>query len=266
MKLLIGLIIFVWSLQGYSLNSAVRQPDLGFEYYWSKAKVEFEVQQKSNVGINVGEAKSVMDKAIPVAEFKNEMVALTKSADSEVNELFQFLRDKRDFVDDADFKRRITWLYPDDGCYARSALMQSMLNNKIKESWNQVFVFGNLDLKTEFHPNGFVTWWYHVAPIVRTPSGVFVFDPGVNPEAPTPFLEWLKKINAGNDATVAICSSQAYVPGSYCHNEVVDHSAEAQQEARRVFFANEWNRLEDLGLLPQEMLGDNPPWKKTLAH
>jgi hypothetical protein len=253
-------------LQALATQSAYRQPDLSFELYFRQTQIEFEAQKKQVLHPDSGDYKSVMDSAIPVNDFKNDLVAATLVSDAKLLETFQFLRDKRDYIDESNFKRRLTWLFPDDGCYVRSALMQNMLKSKINETWSQIFVFGDLSLKTKYKMDGLVTWWYHVAPIVRTSSGIFVLDAGVNPGAPTPLLNWLTAINAETNSTIAICASNAYVPGSYCNSETIDHSSEAQQELRSIFLENEWDRLLDLGLLPEEMLGDNPPWKKTLAH
>jgi hypothetical protein len=87
--------------------------------------------------------------------------------------LFEAVRDARylkDTVRDS-FLRRSSWLYPQDGCWIRAELarkqaLQNKLGNLLK-----VFIFGALSVKTANALAGHVTWWYHVAPIFKDPSG-----------------------------------------------------------------------------------------------
>lgn len=70
------------------------------------------------------------------------------------SEGFRSLRDARWLTMPGmrDFKRRSSWLYPDDGCFARAALGGQKL-----ESWDyprpkKLFIFGDLEVKTANSP------------------------------------------------------------------------------------------------------------------
>lgn len=206
---------------------------------------------------------NVLDDAQSINDFNWEQVVATKITTKQALELFIYMRDKRDFFDQSDFKRRITWLYPDDGCFARSAIMQGLIKEKANEAWSQIFLFGNLKLQTKYSPNGSVTWWYHVAPVVRTENGIFVFDPAVEASKPLLLKDWLAKINAGPGSSVSICDANAYTPESSC-KEDVSHQEDALNAEKDVYFDSEWYRLQTLGLKPEEILGEQPPWKNEL--
>jgi hypothetical protein len=66
-------------------------------------------------------------------------------------------------------QRDIAFRYPTDGCYARAHLMMRRLQ-KAGYKPCKVWSFQNgepLYARTKNHPNGFVTWKYHVAPLLR---------------------------------------------------------------------------------------------------
>lgn len=189
--------------------------------------------------------------AVPIYASKQEMV-----------EAFERVRNER-FLEsphDKTFMRRISWMYPDDGCFARAALA----NHKL-ESWNykapaKVFIFGNLNVKTSNSVYGSVSWWYHVAPIVYAEDGYYVLDAAINPKAPTPFEEWaLTQVTDLADAQFSVCDTNTYQPYSDCAGPM--NSDEPNGMADQPYYlAYEWERMGELSLDPLDVLGPNPPW------
>src|SRR5205823_1645100 len=116
-----------------------------------------------------------------------------------MNRHFQEFRDKRFLISDLQpgFMRRSSWLYPDDGCFARAGLaILNLFQEKVTPP-EKIFVFGNLSVKTANSPDGSVSWWYHVAPIVQIGAEKYVLDPALNPRAPLKLEDWLSLM--GND-------------------------------------------------------------------
>lgn len=174
---------------------------------------------------------------------------------------FDYVRDTR-FLQTSDptFPRRLTWLYPDDGCYARAELAADhlVLNNFL--SPKKIFAFGDLSAKSENSPYGSVNWWYHVAVIYRVGDQPYVLDPALNPKAPMTLQEWNTAIGGENTkVTYVICSKDTFDPESDCLKPVPLSPQRAEDE-QRGFLNSEWNRLLELNRDPQKELGEFPPW------
>ncbi len=124
---------------------------------------------------------------------------------------------------------QIPFRYPEDGCYARAHEMAHLLEEKGVES-EKVFLFGNLRVETRFAPGGFVSWWYHVAPVVAVRDAVGrterrVMDPSVS-SGPLAVSEWITLQTGENCAKVPLGATYAegcfyqftarftYLPGS----------------------------------------------------
>jgi hypothetical protein len=92
----------------------------------------------------------------------------------------------------------IAYRYPTDGCYARAELMiERMQKNgfKPRKIWS-VANGEELYARTKNHPRGFVTWAYHVAPVLRVRTGEksqrwYVIDPSLSTK-PMTITEWEK--------------------------------------------------------------------------
>jgi hypothetical protein len=203
----------------------------------------------------------------PVDESKTfEQATLPAATAWESKELmlqrFQEMRDLRFMQLDSkpNFPRRISWLYPDDGCFARA---QVAVRNLIRSSYaapSKVFVFGDLNVSTVNSPYGTVNWWYHVAPIVEVDGEKFVLDPAIEPSRPLPLAEWLGKMNPEpGKLSVAICQSGSYHPYDDCARVNDGDEAQAQSE-QEWFLDSEWSRLVELNRDPEKELGDSPPW------
>lgn len=205
-------------------------------------------------------AISPEDAKKPLAEINiNEIVDVGSYTDLESQ--FRYIRDTRFLSsEDPNFPRRITWLYPDDGCYSRAEVAKIELANHQYPSPKKIFVFGDLVAATKNTSSGFVEWWYHVAIAYRIGSDIYVFDPAVEPLRPLKLNEWNDLIG-GSQASLeySVCSADTFDPSSDCYNPV----AETQDSAiffQQMLLDNEWNRLLDLNRKPEEELGENPPW------
>lgn len=182
----------------------------------------------------------------------------------EIKRLFRDIRDHRPTRDDRDVPRRLAWLYPDDGCYARSAVAQSRALFSGYRNFKQIFVFGNLTAKTENHPKGRVYWWYHVAPIVRIPMGVYVLDPTLDANQPLEVEAWLDRIlPSRNDAQVSLCQPATLIPDSDCKTTDPVHYQDAIETHKTSLFKLEWQRILSLGRNPEIELG--PPTPRPFA-
>jgi hypothetical protein len=101
----------------------------------------------------------------------HETVTLAKA-----NELFHLMARQHD----------IAFRFPIDGCYARAELMIERMRAKGAHS-HRVWAFANGDslyARTKNNPRGYVTWSYHVAPVLRVRHGHnaqtwYVIDPSL---------------------------------------------------------------------------------------
>lgn len=200
--------------------------------------------------------------AKPLEQLEFTTVAEYSSAQAAL-EVMQKVRDVR-FLQDTkhNMLRRASWLYPDDGCFARAAL--AVQNIKL---WNlpvpsKVFIFGNLSVDTPNSPEGSVGWWYHVVPLVRVQGKPVVIDPAINPHQPLSLQDWVLTMTADiQSVRLAVCDSTSYSPSSPCKVSS-DSSSSATADQMR-FLSEEWYRLERLKRDPKKELGDSPPWQSV---
>lgn len=118
-----------------------------------------------------------------VEDVNGEQIEVSAISEEYANELFrEIARDPA-----------IPFNYPDDGCYARAHYMSRFLEDRGVIS-DKVFIEGQLRVNTPNHPQGFVEWRYHVAPVVKVRRGnqdvLMVFDPSIFPR-PVPVEEWV---------------------------------------------------------------------------
>lgn len=187
---------------------------------------------------------------------------------------FKMVRDKRFLTHSSDkkFQRRLTWLYPDDGCYARAEMMNELLSGEGYERPYKIFIFGNLHATTENSPAGYVEWWYHVAPIVKVDSVVYVLDPSLDYYKALPLVEWVKRIDSSfngeysshdYDLKFAICDETSYSPDESCMDAKAKPSnASYALRSFKQLLPDEWYRQTILDRNPKEVLGDKPLWLK----
>lgn len=171
---------------------------------------------------------------------------------------FQEIRDARPLKDGENRDRRLTWLYPDDGCYARAEIAVHLLESSRRAVPLKVFAFGNLSVKTENHPHGWISWWYHVAPVLRVEGIAYVLDPAIEPRRPLSVDEWIARMGDG-PIGVSYCASHAYDPDSPCATSETSQKNRAVRDVSP-FLGSEWNRLLEMGRDPAAELGEHPPW------
>lgn len=181
---------------------------------------------------------------------------------SDLEAAFAQGRDYR-FLTDADKPqtlRRSTWLYPDNGCYARADLLVRNMQRFGFPAAGKVFAFGPLTVATTNSPQGVVYWWYHVVPIATVDNEPFVFDPAVDASGPLALNDWVARIaNDPSEVSLAVCHPLSYGPISRCLAPT-DGSVERALTDQREFLPKEYERLEELGRDPEAELGDAPPW------
>jgi hypothetical protein len=90
----------------------------------------------------------------------------------------------------------IAFRYPVDGCYARAELMVELMQKKglkPRKIWS-VANGEELFARTKYHPRGYVTWGYHVAPMLRVRNSDksqrwYVIDPSLSGK-PMTVAQW----------------------------------------------------------------------------
>jgi hypothetical protein len=127
----------------------------------------------------------------------------------------------------------IPFQYVRDGCYARAHKMRWIITTKYRYCCEKVFSFANknndrLAVKADKWGGCCVTWWYHVAPLIRVKlkAGALkavvalVIDPGMF-DKPVLLSSWLfaqKNKACDPNANVSMYSIQpgsAYTPANY---------------------------------------------------
>ncbi len=111
---------------------------------------------KLNEGFINPSAPTALDSAVPLRELDLDKLTNLRSRSVQMK-LFRNVRDTRAFRKDTDFPRRLTWLYPHDGCFMRAEYMTKYFEKKDVEI-NKVFVFGKLKVKTPYSGQGYVRW------------------------------------------------------------------------------------------------------------
>ena len=200
---------------------------------------------------------------------------------------YKLIRDLRYFHEEnnATFYRRITWLYPDDGCWTRaSAVIKDFfgpINNIVNQFTrpSKIFVFGNLCVNTLNHKNGKVTWWYHTAPVIKDSetNQTYVLDPSVDPYQPVRTEDWVRLITSrtgactGSRSTIDkfnICNGYGSNPYDFCQNiALVNVTNEMYSMLSQIWFRPlERQRQSELGFDPNKTLGNEPPWNNPTIH
>jgi hypothetical protein len=196
----------------------------------------------------LGKAEKILGRsALGSAKYYNEenLPKATKWASLEqLQKRFYSIRDER-MLSWKGKERRLSWLYPDDGCYARAAMVMRNIFRSYAPMAKKVFVFGNLRVKTRNSSRGVVGWWYHVAPIVEVDGVKYVIDPSIEYAQPLPLKDWLSRMGKPEKMRVSICSSGTYVPGSNCESDS-DGIETRAENAEQFFLAKEMSRMQQM--------------------
>ncbi len=183
------------------------------------------------------------------------------------DEMFEYIRDTRFLFlpSDTKFARRVSWLYPQDGCWTRAAVARHMADQKGYGELHKLFIFGNLHVKTKNAPGGSVSWWYHVVAAFKDDLGkVRVVDPAIDPGGPMLLEDWVKTmVSDPKSAKYSLCSSATYHPGDFC-DQKNNRSDEFGEEDQETYLDYEWDNLLRLGREPKDELGDLPPWNVSI--
>lgn len=182
--------------------------------------------------------------------------------------LFRQLRDDRFLFQSGrpNFPRRISWLYPDDGCFVRAELSRKKLVEYGGPTPVKLFVFGDLKAKTKNHPRGVVYWWFHVVTAYRLQDKVFVIDPSLEPNRPILVQDWARRMGGPvSKFKFSVCDAKAFGPYSAC----IGSQGRSHRSTIRLqsdYLRYEWNRALSMGRDPNKVLGDRPPWMPNLGR
>lgn len=195
-------------------------------------------------------------------EFLNLEAIPELSSSIELQKKFEFIRDTRFLeTENPNFPRRLTWLFPDDGCYARAEVAKNNLADQAVTIPKKIFVFGNLSVQTVNSPYGSVQWWYHVAITYRVNRDVYVLDPALEPHRPLSIHEWNILVGGEtNKVRYTICHANTFDPMADCGGADAITPQQAIDE-QKSFLNSEWDRLLELDRDPNKELGEFPPWK-----
>ena len=195
-----------------------------------------------------------------------------------IRDNFEKIRDIRYFSDaqQKNFPRRISWLYPDDGCWTRAAAAIKDLFGPLKNRFNnfsrpsKIFVFGDLCVNTDNSKNKAVSWWYHTAPIIQDArtKQIYILDPAVNPYKPLTLRAWITEITSETGACAKseshiesfnICNGYATTPNDSCRGKYQNEIRSVLTQS--IFQKYERDRQTELGRDANAVLGDLPPWR-----
>lgn len=231
-------------------NQIEKKPIISFEQY---TKLRTQHEKNDN---------TVIDNQKPIENLDFSQV--TEVSEDELMQIFTYVRDSR-FLNVDNRDRRLSWLYPDDGCFARASMAQ-YLRQKSMPLPSKIFIFGDLEVETPNSPSGFVKWWYHVTIAYRVNQTLYVIDPAIDPQKPLSLEEWsLKMVNNINGAQFSLCNGLAYNPKALCSGES-PKSLDETIEAQKMYLKLEWKRVVKLNRNPEKELGDEPPWNQLMNY
>lgn len=150
----------------------------------------------------------------------------------------------------------IPFQYVRDGCYARAHKMHWIITTKFNYCCEKVFSFANklngrLAVQASKWGGCCVTWWYHVAPLIRvnvnlgklTFTQAMVIDPGMF-DQPVTLSTWLSA-QANNACTrmakvsmYSIQQGSAYLPANYAGTQFSTDNNYTQTDARLIAYKN----------------------------
>lgn len=218
----LGALVAVTTIQPWALASeapepvvsAIRRPGESFEQAMARASLSRLSTEKRRSSMSGPSAKSM---AVPLEELNRRLIPSWPGMDA-IQAGFERIRDDRFLIlpEDPDRPRRISWTYALDGCFARAATASEHLEGMGYRRPAKIFIFGNLGIRTSH--SGYVSWWYHVAPVVDHGGRAYVLDPAVEASGPLTVEEWAGRMTrdlAG--VTLAICNPFSYTPWSACY-------------------------------------------------
>ncbi len=255
MRLILSILLlfplFAFSEPSDVTVSPKRYPDETFEQALTRIKNSASALIKRDTPIS---------KKVPVKQMDFSLVPVVATYDEMIH-LFKVIRDTRFLYmkGNPEFERRISWLYPDDGCFARAALSVMKLEQEHFLKPAKIFAFGDLRLETPYSPSGHVSWWYHVSTVVNYMGTIYVLDPSLNPDGPLLVDDWYTKMGDNAALSGVVCNASTYAPFDHCFQDSTVTEERILREGNS-FLALEWKRISFLGFEPVSFLGNNPPW------
>lgn len=187
-----------------------------------------------------------------------------------IQEQFEYLRDNKYLTDPMgiQLKRGIPWRYPLDWCFARAAAAVSLYDNHALPRPAKVFAFGNLQLLSPYgpSPDNVLSFWYHVAPIVRDQSTnqIYVLDPALNFNQPLPLENWLKQLvelSSDRQLQVNVCNGYGSTPYAVCSKATREDEKESADKVTKLL-PTEWDHLQAKGINAEQLFSPaaKPPY------
>jgi hypothetical protein len=240
-----------------------------------------EAERKAAMGLSGPAAVSVRDSKVKYDAF--DYSAAPWWPDDQIKSQFAALRDQQYLTDTHNSDpspRRISWLYPNDGCFSRAEEFDKEAQKAGRTRPYKLWAFGgdcwitaDLRVYTDNDPDGVVHWCYHVVPAVRNDANeLIVFDPAINPCRPMPYQEWLLTMQdslaffdpaVNPDYGVAISDSNAYWPSDpVTGGPDLTTDPTSTNDQQDTYLNDEWIRQEYQlpGRDAHLVLGDYPPW------
>jgi len=253
---LVGISSLLFLITAYADPSQTRNPD---EPYEEAALRHLGEDALSRAG-------TAYNSAVPLRQLNlSNAVSWENLTPAQIQYWFEQGRDDRHLIvpNIRDFPRRPSWLYPDDGCFARGGVLSQWLGNHGLTRPSKIFIFGNLAVRTPNSPDGAVYWWYHVVTAVWSGTQMLVLDPAIAPERPLELKEWVMTMTRdSSNVKLSLCNPYAYVPDSSCLYSGPSSDSVARSNQTE-YLRREWNRLINLRRNPWQELGDAPPWKRV---
>lgn len=183
---------------------------------------------------------SALQVAVPFGELSPHLIPEWPSR-WHVEEGFRRIRDDRFLAlpESPGTPRTISWRYPYDGCFARAAVAAEHLETAAGlRRPAKVFIYGPLALQTS--TAGYISWWYHVAPVVSHAGTAYVLDPAVDPSGPLTLEQWSRRMTRDlAQVSLSICNPYAYNPWSHCYISGPDAESRAVPDIQAYLRAEE---------------------------
>lgn len=252
MLLMCGLLVFPSLVLSQGV-SQIRMPEESFEQ-------AMERNRPKDLSLRLTREETAVYKKVPLDKMDLSKVPEVPTMDALIN-MFQLVRDTRFLKSGStsSFLRRISWLYPDEGCFARAAVASLKLKEEHMIRPMKIFAFGSLEASSPYALRGSVTWWYHVALVVKYMGSYYVLDPAINQKRPMLYDEWYSSMGHMRNIKGVICNAYTYQPFDSCMRPKESNEAYALSD-QRFFLYDEWERVKALGFDPVKLLGSEPPW------
>jgi hypothetical protein len=221
----------------------------------------------------------VVDERTDLATAEAYLAEAPTWTDAQIQAEFVATRDAAYLYSDESpsFYRRLSWLYPDDGCYARAEQVADMAEDAQLPKPFKLFAFGPLNVETPNSLSGRVSWWYHVVPVVKNPRGeAVVLDAAINPCGPLFWKDWLATMvdditvfdDVQNRNGITVADDAAYHPYSLALDDpdgrgpspTVNETTSLDALQGGYLLAREWTRQSALNRDPAVWLGSSSPW------